>query len=110
MIATLLALQATVTEAREVMPENVDDPAFEAPSTGVGQVGPTGRDLVVDQGVHRGLHLLRNCEQPLDALIDCVHRPGDLGQQNGHVLDLLDEHVLIGSLLVGVHLVLDLID
>ena len=34
----------------------------------------------------------------------------DFGQQNGHVFYFLDEDVLIGSFLIGIHFILDLID
>jgi hypothetical protein len=35
---------------------------------------------------------------------------GDLCKQDGHVLNFLDEDILIWSFLVGVHFILDLID
>jgi hypothetical protein len=90
--------------------EEIDYPTFEAPSAGVGEIGPDDGNLIDYECVHGLFHLFGDGEETLDALIDLIDGPGDFCQEDGHVFDFLYEHVLIGSFLVGVHLVLDLID
>lgn len=105
-------VERVVPESVELLDslKKVDDPSLETSSARIGQVRPHQRHPVDDQRVHSLLHFFGDCEQTLDTLVDFFDGPCDFSEEDGHIFYFLDEDVLVGPFLVGVHFVLDLID